>query len=148
MNFISKNYCNTEIKTEKGMIYLPQSQAVPIKDTISFLRANTKDTDKILILPEGHIINFLSDRQTDNYNLHMLDRLYFDALGENKAFDLLRQSNNDYLILTKGFNLSDFGQKFLYEENNKVSKYIFENFELIKNFSNNENEIYILKRKI
>ncbi|MGN0006289.1 MAG: hypothetical protein ACI37Z_10040 [Candidatus Gastranaerophilaceae bacterium] len=145
MNFVSATTCNTPISSSKGSILLPKDQAEIINSTIKYIGNNTQKTDKILVLPEGQIINFMTDRKCD-LKLHMLDRLYYEGLGEENALSLLQNSNNDYIIIAKGFNLSTFGKHFLYEEQNEITKYITQNYSQIKYFGNNNHKIFILKK--
>ena len=65
---------NTEIRTEKGVLYLPKTQANPINTAIKYIQSYTSVVQKILVLPEGTVINFLTDRNPDG-KLPMADRL-------------------------------------------------------------------------
>lgn len=145
MNIIAVYCCNVRINTLKGNIYLPFEQAEILNKTINYIKSETKNTDKILILPEGHIINFLTERTCD-LKLHMLDRLYYDGLGANKSLELLKTSNNDYIVIARGFSLSTFGKQFLYEEKNEITEYITKNYTQVKYFGNQKHKIFILKK--
>ena len=139
------NYCNEKIETEKGYISLTKKQGKLIRGTVDYLKNNTKDTDKVLVLPEGQIINFLANRKNDT-RLHMLDRLYYDGLGAERAKKLLEETNNDYIIIVQGFLLSDFGEKYLYGENNNVTEYLKNNYRVVEIFGDNSDNITILKK--
>ena len=146
MNIISCNYCNTKLISEKGDIFLPKEQAVVLNEAINFIKTETADNEKVLVLPEGQIINFLTDRRCD-LKLHMLDRLYYEGLGEEKALQLLKNSDNDTIVIAKGFNLSNFGKIDLYEENNAITKYLSENYRLTKTFGEENHKLFILNKQ-
>lgn len=146
MNIITSFSCNSRLYSEKNSIFIPKEQTEILNKTIDFINKNTKKTDKILFLPEGQIINFLTERKCD-LKLHMLDRLYYEGLGEEKALELLQNSDNDYIIIAKGFSLSDFSQPYLFTENNKITRYISENYNQTEYFGNKNHQIFIFQRK-
>ena len=76
----------------------------------------------------------------------MLDRLYYDGLGAERAKKLLEETNNDYIIIVQGFLLSDFGEKYLYGENNNVTEYLKNNYRVVEIFGDNSDNITILKK--
>ena len=77
-----------------------------------------------------------------------MDRLYHDAYGEETAKDIIAQSNSDYIILIKGFDINDFFKPYLYKQNETPSaKYIFDNYREISRDKTVNNRIVILKRK-
>lgn len=146
MNIITSFSCNSRLYSEKNSIFIPKEQTEILNKTIDFINKNTKKTDKVLFLPEGQIINFLTERKCD-LKLHMLDRLYYEGLGEEKALELLQNSDNDYIIIAKGFSLSDFSQPYLFTENNKITRYISENYNQTEYFGNKNHQIFIFQRK-
>ena len=146
MNFICREYTDYPLTTGQGTVYIPESQGKPLSELITYINKNTKNSDKILIVPEGAIINYLSDRGC-GMNLHILDRLHYDALGEEKSKEILEKQNNDYIIIVRGFNLSAFGNTDFYNEDNELTKYISSYYQMVKMYGNKENEIIVLKRK-
>ena len=141
----STKYCNEKIETEKGYVYLCENQGKYIHQAVDYLKNNTNDSDKVLVLPEGQIINFLANRKNDT-RLHMLDRLYFDGLGSENAKKLLEETNNDYIIIVKGFLLSDFGEKYLYGEKNDITDFIKSNYDIVEFFGDKNDNVTILKK--
>lgn len=135
------------VQTAYGTIYLPQQSSDDANNLIKYIHENTSGEDKILVLPEGQMINFLCGRKSD-MNLHMLDRLYYEALGEDKSTQLLKDGNYDYIIIIKGYGSDNFGKKYLYSENNSVTKYIDGNYQSIKIYGDNNNHIDIKKKKV
>ena len=141
----STKYCNEKIETDKGYVYLCENQGKYIHQAVDYLKNNTNDSDKVLVLPEGQIINFLANRKNDT-RLHMLDRLYFDGLGSENAKKLLEETNNDYIIIVKGFLLSDFGEKYLYGEKNDITDFIKSNYDIVEFFGDKNDNVTILKK--
>jgi len=137
---------NFPIKTEYGTIYLSKESQKDTKSLIEYIQNNTTENDKILVLPEGQMINFLCGRKSD-LNLHMLDRLYYEALGEEKSLNLLKDTDSDYIVLVKGYGLGDFGKPYLYSEENSVTKHLNDSYQTVEKFGNENNFIEIKKKK-
>ena len=135
------------VKTQKGVVYLPENRAKDAGDLIEYINENTSKEDKILVLPEGQMINFFCGRKA-NMNLHMLDRLYYEALGEKKSSKLLKDSDYDYIIIVKGYGSDNFGKPYLYTEKNSVTDFINDNYEIIKSIGNKNEHIDIRKKKV
>ena len=92
------------------------------------------------------MINFLCGRKTD-MNLHMLDRLYYEALGEEKSAELLKNNNYNYIIIVQGYGLDNFEKPYLYTEKNSVTEFINQNYESIQFFGDKNNYIDIRKKR-
>lgn len=91
------NQKDSLIKTQKGQIYATKSYAVATNDLISFIKNKTKKTDKIAIFPEGLMINFLANRQSDGYYNSLLP-IYIDAFGEEKLIKHFKAQPPDYIV--------------------------------------------------
>lgn len=146
---ISKIYTNNFIlKTPKGNIYTSDSYSRILNDTIDYINKNTDKNDTILALPEGTLINFLTDRKVDMH-CFMMDRLYHDAYGEENARNIIAKTNSDYILLIEDFDLNNFSKPYLYHPKSSLSgKYIAENYDIVKKFITNDASIIILKNKI
>lgn len=141
---------NTKISTEKGTVYLPQREAECFNNAIKYLQTSTTENQKVLILPEGMTLNFLTNRKVD-LNMPMVDRLYYDAIGEDKIVENLKKSDYDVIFIVEGFGLTRFGKPYLYGSDNAILRYVFENYDL--EWRNNfvkkgiNNNIFCLKHK-
>ena len=62
--FHHKNY---KLETPKGYIYTFKKDGKPIKYVSDFIINNTKTEDKVVVLPEGSFINFITNRGGDNF---------------------------------------------------------------------------------
>lgn len=141
---------NTEISTEKGTVYLPPREAECFNNAIKYLQSSTTENQKVLILQEGMALNFLADRKVD-LNMPMVDRLYYEAIGEDKIVENLKNSNYDVIFLFEGFGLTRFGKPYLYGSDNAILRYVFENYDLEwrNNFAKRgvENNLFCLRHK-
>ena len=149
MKLIIKKYDNNFIlNTHKSNIYTNEIYGRVLSDSINYINNNTNKNDTILALPEGTLINFLTDRKVDMH-CFMMDRLYHDAYGEENARDIIAKTNSDYILLIEGFDLNNFSKPYLYHPESSLSgKYIAENYDIIKKFITKDASIIILKNKI
>ena len=135
------------ISTSKGTFYTDYNKSMLLNLALNYIEDNTKESDTILVLPEGNIINFLANRKVD-LKCFMMDRLYHDAYGEEEAKNKIKNSNSNYIILLEHLNLNDFGKNYLYtEDETQCYKYIFDNYDCIKIYRNGNSKISILRKK-
>lgn len=131
--YVRLSHADTELKTDRGRILTTRKTAAVTSELIDYIDATTRNDDKLLVLPEGHMINFLTGRKIDT-KLHMLDTLYYDAMGDKKAGELLRSADYDVIVTCEGFDFSHFGgNRFPHDiENSSVKKYLDEAYYLDK----------------
>ncbi len=82
----------------RGKIYVSNTFYPGINEIIDFVENQTRAEDKFVIIPEGQIINFLTDRKAayvDNYNPH-----YFESFGEENIIKYFKEFNPEYIALT------------------------------------------------
>lgn len=103
-----KNYC---LKTNKGNIFVDESFYQPTFNLIQYINKKTKPTDKILILPEGAMINFLTERKTDNIYISLIPP-YIDAFGEKNIIEHFKKDSPDYIIFNN-WNSQDYGFSYI-----------------------------------
>ena len=101
-------------------------------------------------MQEGTFLNFLTNRPLD-LKMHMVDRLYFEAIGEDKIVENLRDADYEVIFLAEGYGLTRFGKPYLYGSDNAILRYIFENYNLEwrNNFTKKgiKNNLYCLRHK-
>ena len=96
---------NTLISTPKGKMYV-EKKYEKTKDLLEYIEKNTKKTDKIVIYPEGMMINFLSDRKTDDFYNSFLP-LYEETFGIGSFREYFEKNMPEYIIFNS-WNSSDY----------------------------------------
>lgn len=129
---------NQVINTHKGNIYVEKKYNTSTKNLFSYIEKNTKKTDKILILPEGMMLNYLTDRKTDDFYNTLLP-LYEETFGNNQIIEHFKQSMPDYIIFNS-WNSSDYYfsiicEDYLFEFCNFVKRNYKEKIKLSGEFS-------------
>ena len=139
-NVKNKNY---KLKTEKGTIYSYPQEGIIVKYAIKFVKNNTKPTDSIVVLPEGCIINYITNRKGNNlyYNLNPL--IYYDVFGENKIISDFKKNLPEYFIIVPLSNKTYGRDFFLKDYAENFQKDVISEYDLIKN----KNDVKIYKRK-
>ena len=107
-NLLDQKY---EVKSKIGKIYTVQGIAYATSDLINFITQETNKNDKIVILPEGLLINFLTNRKSDGYFNSMLP-LYIESFGEDNIIKHFEQNKPEYFVLSNQ-NMSDYGFNFI-----------------------------------
>lgn len=136
---------NFPVKTARGKIFLQESRAKSVNTIIDYLNRYTKPQDKVLVLPEGTVINFLSQRPVD-YKMHMADRLYYEALGADKVLQNIKNANYEVIIFLDGFELTRFGSPYLYDESNPIVQYVKNNYVLYMEIADGENVLQLYQK--
>ena len=117
---------NCLIETKKGSIYISNDFCTPVKETCHFIENNTKKDDVILVLPEGAMINFLTNRKSHNMFFHLIPP-NLEALNENFVVKELNKELPNYLILESmsynNFNETYFCESFGKQICNLIPKY-------------------------
>lgn len=142
IDFTSLNDKNYYLQTNKGNIYTYRKDGEPIKKISEYLIQNTNEDDKVVILPEGTMINFVSDRKSDNI-YHTLLPLYYNSVF--KEDDIINHFNDNpaqYFIILP-LSTIEYGSKNFYKYAENFYEMININYNLIKE----EDNIRIYKRK-
>ena len=73
--------------------------------------------------------------------------LYYDAYGSARAKTLIQETNSDYIVIVKNLGLSQFNAPFIWDKKvYKATKYIYDNYKIVKSFSDKNGSIMIMKR--
>ena len=106
------------INTNKGIIGTDINQYYAIDSTLKYISENTNENSKILVLPEGAMINFLSGRISNNKFYYLIPP-NIDAFGEEHIIENLKNNMPDYILLQtmpynnfrKTYFCESFGEK-------------------------------------
>ena len=135
-----KNY-NAIINTEKGKIITTETNRVIFETILNYLKSNTEKNKKVVVLRESSIINFLAQRKSDNFYNH-LDRVSFDALGEDKILAHYSKNKPDiFIVFVHKHNPDAFAIGYA----KKTIEWINNNYKLEKHIKT-QPEVYIFKK--
>lgn len=132
-SFFAKN----EIKTEKGKMIIPdKSEADVINQTLKFIENEIKPDETVLILPEGAMFNYLTERKT-NLKYYQLIPNHIETVGENEIISDLKSNKPDYILFLNN-DYSIYGTpKFCSDFGKDICGYVYKNYAEVKNFGNN-----------
>jgi len=100
-----------KIETSRGEIYTNEYLYGATNELIKYIDKNTKKTDTVVIFPEGMVINFLTNRKTDDlYN--SLIPLYVETFGEEKIIQHFKETKPEYIIFNN-WNTGDYYFKYI-----------------------------------
>lgn len=121
---------NTDaVKSEKGAIYTVPDFAKSMNTVIEYVQNNTKKTDTVLILPETPMINFLTDRPSDNF-YNSLIPLYVETFGESNIIRHFENTKPEVIIFNRR-NTLDYGQPYICKDYAlKICDYVEEKYNL------------------
>lgn len=135
-----KNY-NAIINTGKGKIITTETNRVIFETILNYLKSNTEKNKKVVVLRESSIINFLAQRKSDNFYNH-LDRVSFDALGEDKILAHYSKNKPDiFIVFVHKHNPDAFAIGYA----KKTIEWINNNYKLEKHIKT-QPEVYIFKK--
>ena len=97
---------------------------------VDYVKENTKPTDKVVVFPEGMMINFLANRQSDGFYNSMLP-LYVETFGEDKIVEHFSQNPPKYIILNT-LNMRDYYFEYICKDYAlDFCWFVQENYELV-----------------
>jgi hypothetical protein len=98
------------IQTAKGKIFITKS-VKSTNDLVDFINKNTKANDKIVMFPEGMVINFLTNRQSDGFYNSMLP-LYIETFGEDNFIEHFKLNKPEYIVFNN-LNMKDYYYNYI-----------------------------------
>lgn len=99
------------ISTPRGKLYIEKSLHPSADKLIKYLQTNTKKTDNVMIFPEGQLINFLTERKSDDVYGSLIP-LYVETFGENKIIEHFKQAKPEYIIFNN-WNYHEYYYKYI-----------------------------------
>jgi len=104
-------FCRVNIENTELSPGIEQIEA--IYETVNYIKENTKKEDTVLVLPEGAIINFLTDRKSNNKYYYLIPP-NIEIFGEEKIFNDLQENLPDYLVI-QPMSYNNFQETFFCE---------------------------------
>ena len=142
-DFSSLKFKNYNLETTKGNIYTYKRDGESIKYISDYIVENTEKSDKIVMLPEGTMVNFLTDRKADNQYLSLIPLNYFDVFGEEKVIEHFKNNLPEVFVILP-INTQEYGFKFFGVD---YAQSFYEMIEKNYNLIQEQNYIKIFRRK-
>ena len=99
------------VKTDKGILKIKPIFYPTFIKTIDYINTKINKADKILILPEGALLNYLTERKSDDY-LYYLIPPNIEILGNDYIISRINSNLPEYIfvsnILYPWFNETTF----------------------------------------
>lgn len=89
----------SELVSAHGKIYVSRSTKASLGNALSYIHVSIPKEEQILVIPEGHIVNFLSDHSTDNNLCFMFMPPYMEAYGEDNLIRQLSEKKIKHILL-------------------------------------------------
>lgn len=86
------------LKTPRGTIYNSRIFVNPYKKTIEYINKKMKKDDSILVMPEGIMLNFLTDHPTKE-PFYATYPAYIETFGEENIKQEIKKNPPDYIII-------------------------------------------------
>ncbi len=121
------NHPKYKIKTKMGNIYLTEKDNILFKKINEYIEKNIKNNEKILIVPEGQILNLVHKKGWEFYN-STFTPLDFETFGEQKLIEKLKTNKTNYIIFYPR-NTKEYGaQTICYDYGVNFCTYIMDNY--------------------
>ena len=134
---------NSKVKTPLGTIKAEKMTAEPFNETLRYLKNHSNLDDSLLVIPEGIILNFLSNRTWDFYQTSFTP-LDFETFGEDVIIKNITEIKPKYIALSNR-NTSEYAKSYVCKDYGvKACKYIVENYTLEAAFGE-KFRIYLFK---
>lgn len=137
------NY-NIKVETPYGVLRTHRQQST-VKLLVEYLQKTIKEGDSLIVLPEGHIINFLTNTKSDDFYSNFIP-MYVEAFGEENIINHYKQSSPDYFILSTR-DSTEYGYTYIckdYAQN--LCDWIFNNYYVVAKIVG-EPQYTILRKK-
>lgn len=113
----------------KGILKAPRELTVPFNNVIEWISINTKETDRVAVLPEGPMINYITNRPALQKYYHLIPN-HISALGEDLVVENLSKEMPEYFIINNTeystYNKPHICEDFGFE----ICKFVEKNYSL------------------
>ena len=117
-------------------LYTFKDTAALFNKEIDYIKKTTKQTDTVLVMPEGHLLNYLSGRPSDNF-YHSIMPVYVEMFGEEDIINRLKKTKPK-LIVIHNKNLEEYGTPYICKDfAQNVCLWIYDNYKLTETFDEN-----------
>lgn len=99
------------ISTARGELYPERFLVKSTSNLIKYIQTNTKKTDTVMIFPEGQLINFLTERKSDDIYGSLIP-LYVETFGEDNIIEHFKKTKPEYIIFNS-WNYHEYYFKYI-----------------------------------
>lgn len=132
-------------RVEGFPLYTGKEISQSTSELLEYIKTNTKPSDKIVVLPEGMVINFLTQRDSDDW-YNSLIPLYLEVFGEKSFVEHYKKSMPEYFIFNNQ-TTADYGFDYICKDYAvNFCRFVSENYTLNRVISNGFNYL-VYKRK-
>ena len=130
---------------EQGYISQALYLQEPFAQVYEYLKQNSIPEDVILAFPEMPLLNFLLQRDNDNY-LYSLIPMYIEVFGEQNIINRIDESEAKYIVLNE-FSMNSYGvDVFGKDYALNIMRYITQNYDKLFETENGLKH-YVYRRK-
>ena len=99
----------------KGSFYIPKPEYNAFTNAVEYIKNNTNKDDTVLVLPEGAMINFLTDRKSNNKFYYLIPS-NVEVFGNDYIISELKKQLPRYILLQpmlyQSFNQTSFCESY------------------------------------
>lgn len=137
---------NTNSNSVIENLYTFPHIAKSINSAKTYILKETKENDKIIILPETQFLNFLTKRVGDNL-YDSLTPMYFETFGEEKIINHFAETKPEYFILNNR-NTADYGKRYICDDYGKqFCNFVKNDYKNVATFGEKQYILQVFKRK-
>lgn len=119
---------NTKYNFYKGYLYPEKLYSNSVYSVIRYIKENTKPDDTVLVLPEGAMINFFTDRKSHNKFYYLIPP-NIEIFGEENIVKELEEDLPNYLVI-QPMSFTNFNETYFCESfGNKICNLIPQYYE-------------------
>lgn len=124
----------SSIATSKGIINDKKIIVEPFLQAIGYIDKNLKPEDSIWVLPEGVMVNFLTNHPTVDINYINVTPPYLETFGEDNIISKIKKNPPDYIIINNR-ELKEYGyESFCQGTGLKICSYVKSDYKFEKLF--------------
>ena len=97
----------------RGNVYTEKQYYTPVRKALLYLALNTNETDRILVLPEGAMFNFILDRKSHNKFYYLIPP-NIEVFGEDYIVEELEKDLPEYLVI-QPMSFNNFNETYFCE---------------------------------
>lgn len=121
------------LTTEKGTLKTSLSQKIACEKAIKYIEHNLKTKETLWVVPEGGMINFLTNKTLNNI-YYAINTPYIETFGESKIINDIKKTPPDYILVSNQksdcYKFSIFCKDYGF----KICKYIKSHYRPVHRF--------------